>query len=155
MHISAGFLFGLVFVTAALAQPPATPVKKPAAVVAGIPVNYEESLVGSYTLPDPLILANGKPVRDAETWTRQRRPEIVKLFEENQYGRAPGRPADMRFEVVEKGSPASGDHSLRSRRTESQAGSFALSARGFHKARARSSEHWLLGQFQHGERPWY
>jgi hypothetical protein len=68
----------------ALAQPPATPVKKPAAVVAGIPVNYEESLVGTYTLPDPLVLANGQPVRDAKTWYGQRRPEIVRLFEENQ-----------------------------------------------------------------------
>jgi hypothetical protein len=89
-----------------LAQPPATPVKKPAAVVAGIPANYEESLVGTYTLPDPLVLANGRPVRDAKTWNEVRRPEIVKLFEENQYGRAPGRPAGMSFEVFEKGTEA-------------------------------------------------
>ncbi|MEP7002639.1 MAG: acetylxylan esterase, partial [bacterium] len=54
----------------------------PAAVVAGIPVNYDESKVGTYTLPDPLVLANGKPVRDATTWFAERRPEIVKLFEE-------------------------------------------------------------------------
>ncbi len=80
--------------------------KPPAAVVAGIPANYDEALAGTYTLPDPLTLANGKPVRDAKTWNEKRRPEIVRLFEENQYGRAPGRPADMTFEVFDRGTPA-------------------------------------------------
>src|SRR5580658_7533013 len=80
--------------------------KAPASVVAGIPVNYDEALVGTYTLPDPLVLADGKAVRDAKTWTEKRRPEIVRLFEENEYGRAPGRPAGMTFEVIEKGAPA-------------------------------------------------
>ena len=69
-------------------------------------MNYDEALVGTYTLPDPLMLANGKPVRDAKTWNEKRRPEIVRLFEENEYGRAPGRPADMSFDVFEKGTPA-------------------------------------------------
>ena len=83
-------------------QPP----KAPPAVVAGIPVNYDEALVGAYTLPDPLTLANGKPVRDRKTWYEKRRPEIVQLFEENQYGRSPGRPAAMSFDVFDKGTPA-------------------------------------------------
>jgi hypothetical protein len=74
--------------------------------VAGIPVNYTEAKVGDYTLPDPLKLANGEPVRDAETWFSRRRPQIVKLFEENEYGRAPERPADMTFDVFDKGTPA-------------------------------------------------
>jgi hypothetical protein len=80
--------------------------KPPAAAVAGIPVNYDEAKVGSYTLPDPLVLANGKPVRDAKTWDKQRRPEIVRLFEKNQYGRSPGRPQGMSFDVFDKGTPA-------------------------------------------------
>jgi hypothetical protein len=80
--------------------------KAPAKVVAGIPVNYDESLVGTYRLPDPLVLANGKPVRDARTWLEKRRPEIVRLFEENQFGRSPGRPVGMSFEVFDKGTPA-------------------------------------------------
>src|ERR1700733_9066827 len=80
--------------------------KAPPSVVAGIPVNYDEALVGTYTLPDPLVLANGKPVRDAKTWNEKRRPEIVRLFEENQYGRAPGRPSAMTFDVFDKGTPA-------------------------------------------------
>src|SRR6202020_703666 len=80
--------------------------KSPASEVAGIHVNYDEAKVGTYTLPDPLVLADGKPVRDAKTWTEKRRPEIVRLFEENQYGRAPGRPAGMTFEAFDPGTPA-------------------------------------------------
>jgi len=86
--------------------PAAAAAKPPASVVAGIPVNYDEAKVGNYTLPNPLTMSNGKPVKDARTWTEKRRPEIVKLFEENQYGRAPGRPADMSFDVFDKGTPA-------------------------------------------------
>ena len=89
-------------------QPPASP-----AAVAGIPVNYDEAKVGNYTLPDPLTLANGKPVRDAKTWTEKRRPEIVRLFEENEYGRSPGRPKAMTFDVFDKGTPALDGKALR------------------------------------------
>src|SRR5947209_728637 len=95
---------------------PAAPARKappPPAVVADIPVNYDEARTGTYTLPDPLILANGKPVRGARTWTEKRRPEIVRLFEENQYGRSPGRPAAMSFEVFDNGTPAMGGKALR------------------------------------------
>ena len=80
--------------------------KKPPTEVAGIRVNYDEALVGSYTLPDPLRMANGRPVRDSKTWLEKRRPELLRLFEENEYGRSPGRPADMTFDVFDKGTPA-------------------------------------------------
>jgi hypothetical protein len=85
----------------------------PPSMVAGIPVNYEEALAGTYQLPDPLRLADGKPVRDAKTWFEKRRPEIVRLFEQNQFGRSPGRPAGMRFDVFDKGTPAFGGQALR------------------------------------------
>jgi hypothetical protein len=103
----------LVSVCAASAQvkPPAPP--PPAAEIAGIPVNYDEAKVGSYTLPDPLVLANGKPVRDAKAWRTLRRPELVKLFETEQYGRAPGRPAQLSFEVTDKGTPALNGKAIR------------------------------------------
>ena len=79
---------------------------RPAAtVIAGIPVNYDESKVGTYMLPEALKLADGKPVRNAKDWSK-RRPEIVKIFETQQYGIAPGRPADESFEVTDKGTPA-------------------------------------------------
>ena len=75
-------------------------------MVAGVPANYDESKVGAYTLPDPLKLSNGKPVKDAKTWRAKRRPELVKLFEENQFGSSPSRPTDMWFDVFDKGTPA-------------------------------------------------
>lgn len=78
-----------------------------------IPVNYDEAQVGAYTLPDPLTLAGGKPVRDAATWYKQRRPEILRLFEENMQGRSPARPKVLRFDVFDKGTPAFDGKALR------------------------------------------
>jgi hypothetical protein len=75
-------------------------------VVASIPVNYDEALVGTYTLPDPLVMLNGKKVKNAKKWYSKRRPEIISLFEESQYGRMPGVPKDMSFNVFDKGTPA-------------------------------------------------
>ena len=59
----------------------------PDEAVAGIPVNYTEAKVGLYSLPDPLTLASGGKVTDARTWYERRRPEILRLVEENQFGR--------------------------------------------------------------------
>ena len=61
--------------------------------------NYDESKMPAYTLPDPLVLANGQKVATPEQWRAERRPELLRLFEEQVYGRAPGRPADLWFKV--------------------------------------------------------
>ena len=90
----------LVFKAEAQGQKPAND------FVAGIPVNYDESKAGTYTLPDPLVLANGRKVKNARQWFKKRRPEIVALFEEHQYGKVPPRPADLSFNVFDKGTPA-------------------------------------------------
>ncbi len=84
---------------------PRTP-QAPPSVVAGIPVNYDEAKVGTYTLTDPLVMSNGKRVKDAKTWYNKRRPEIEEIFETQQYGRDPGRPADESFSVTDQGTPA-------------------------------------------------
>lgn len=72
-------------------------------VIAGIPVNYDESKTGDYkaTLPDPLIMLNGKEVKTAKQWYKKRRPEIVRLFEENQYGKWPAQKPKLRYDVIE------------------------------------------------------
>ncbi len=62
--------------------------------------NYDESKVPKYTLPDPLVMSDGKKVTDAEAWFTRRRPEILKLFETHVYGRCPGRPPKMTFKVT-------------------------------------------------------
>lgn len=64
--------------------------------------NYYEEKVPPYTLPDPLVLADGRPVRDADTWVKLRRPEILKLYEAEIFGRVPATAPKVRFEVLEK-----------------------------------------------------
>jgi len=81
--------------------------------IAGIPVNYTEGDAGRYTLPEPLKLADGRPVRDTQTWLKRRRPELIRIFEEGQFGRAPVRPSDMSFEVFDKATPAFGGKATR------------------------------------------
>lgn len=63
--------------------------------------NYDESNVGNYTLPELLALQNGKPVRDAKTWLKKRRPEILRLYQTEIYGRVPKRAPRVRFHVAE------------------------------------------------------
>jgi len=67
--------------------------------------NEDESKVPPYTLPDPLALADGRKVSDARTWTRKRRPELLRLFESHVYGRTPSGGPRPRF-VIGKIDPA-------------------------------------------------
>jgi hypothetical protein len=66
--------------------------------------NYEETRAGSYTLPDPLVGRSGS-VRTRDQWP-VRRAEILELFREHVYGRSPGRPERLRFDVVEENTRA-------------------------------------------------
>ncbi len=63
--------------------------------------NYYEEKAGSYVLPDPLVMANGAAVRDADAWFSQRRPELFERYETEIYGRVPTRAPTVAFEVVE------------------------------------------------------
>jgi hypothetical protein len=68
--------------------------------------NYDEAKVGTYTLPDPLKMADGTPVRDAQTWQARRRPEIIKLYETQIFGRLPANVPKVQWKVTETDSPA-------------------------------------------------
>ena len=107
------FIFALLFTCTVAAQVADAPDE----VKSGIPVNYTEAKVGAYTLPDPLKLADGATVTTSKAWFEKRRPEILKLFEENQFGRMPGRPADLSFEVFDKGTPAFDGKAIRRQAT--------------------------------------
>lgn len=63
--------------------------------------NYDEAKVGHYVLPDPLVLQNGQPVREAETWNKVRRPELIGIYEREIFGRVPERAPQVVFAVVE------------------------------------------------------
>jgi len=71
-------------------------------LAAGDSINYDESKVPDYTLPELLTTLDGESVTDADTWINKRRPEILELFRTHVFGRSPGRPADMTFDLVEK-----------------------------------------------------
>lgn len=63
--------------------------------------NSDESKATQYTsLPDALILKNGKKVTDTKTWYNKRRPEIVEDFEKEMYGRVPKQTPKVVWEIV-------------------------------------------------------
>ena len=63
--------------------------------------NYDEAKVAPYTLPDPLVSADGRRVTDARAWSTRRRPEILKLYETEIYGRVPANAPKVTWEVTE------------------------------------------------------
>jgi dienelactone hydrolase len=62
--------------------------------------NYDESKVPAYTLPDLLKTEAGKIVVDKKTWEQVRRPELLKLFEDNIYGQMPTAFDSIRYKAV-------------------------------------------------------
>lgn len=83
----------------------------PATASAQLDGNQDEAKVAPYRLPDPLIFANGQPVRNARDW-RKRRTELTALFEDNVHGTAPraGRP---RYRIDEGSDAALGGLGIR------------------------------------------
>ncbi|MDE2508550.1 MAG: acetylxylan esterase [Planctomycetota bacterium] len=63
--------------------------------------NYDESKVHPFTLPDPLVCADGAKVATPEQWWTKRRPEIVEEFDREVYGRVPKDVPAVKWEVVE------------------------------------------------------
>ena len=67
------------------------------------PGSPEEAL----TLPDALRFADGRRVTSTQDWP-PRRAEILDLFAAQVYGRAPGRPSQLDFSVLEEDAQAMG-----------------------------------------------
>ena len=66
----------------------------------GIWSNYDETRAGNDTLPDPLVMNDGRRVTDSTMWWRQRRPEILEMFRREIYGRIPERTPPVRFSIA-------------------------------------------------------
>jgi (4-O-methyl)-D-glucuronate---lignin esterase len=58
--------------------------------------------------PDPLRMLDGSAVQDKQDWVSRRRPELLRLFQEYEYGVMPPPPADMQWLVVYKNDAALG-----------------------------------------------
>lgn len=72
--------------------------------------NYDESKANPYpTLPDPLVLKNGKKVTTAAMWWDTRRAEIVEDFDREIYGRVPKNTPKVNWEVTATTRETKGD----------------------------------------------
>ena len=69
--------------------------------------NYDEAKVGAYTLPDPLVMADGRKVATPDDWAARRR-EILNLFETHVYGRTPKTPVRISFAETSRDEKAVG-----------------------------------------------
>ena len=73
-------------------------------------VNYDESKANPYpSLPDPLLLKNGRRVTSKKVWWRQRRPEIVGDFDREVYGRVPRNVPKVNWEVASTTNEKNGE----------------------------------------------
>lgn len=72
--------------------------------------NYDEAKAGPFSkVPDPLVLNGGRRVPSTKMWWKQRRPQIVELFDENILGRAPKTTPAVHWEVVSTTREKNGD----------------------------------------------
>ncbi len=70
--------------------------------------SYDETKANPFSLPDPLILKNGQPVKDADTWWKLRRPEILEDFRAEMYGRIPENTPKITWEITSSNANAAG-----------------------------------------------
>ncbi len=72
--------------------------------------NYDEFKANPYLVyPDPLTTFSGKKVKNARQWYKVRRPELVRAFEDEVYGRIPENVPAVRWEVVKEEKEMLGD----------------------------------------------
>ena len=62
--------------------------------------NTDESKVVPYILPDALIAADGTTISSPAQWWKERRPQLVELFDREIYGRVPAHTPKVTWEVV-------------------------------------------------------
>ncbi len=74
--------------------------------------NYNEALVPAYTLPDPLITLNNRPVKNVKSWEQTRRPEILRLFENLVYGQMPKTFDRISYTPVRESRSAMNGHAI-------------------------------------------
>lgn len=75
------------------------------------PVNYDESKVQSYTLPDALKMNGGTEVKTVKEW-QKRREQIIQLFKENVYGNVPSDNLKFTYKVIQENDHALGDKAI-------------------------------------------
>jgi (4-O-methyl)-D-glucuronate---lignin esterase len=59
-----------------------------------------QHIIKDYDLPDPLIFSNGENVLTKQQWVEMRRGEILRLFEENIYGKLPTESVEATYKIL-------------------------------------------------------
>ena len=60
-------------------------------------LSYDLDKIPEYTLPNPLILSNGKKITSLDEWKEIHRQELINLFSHNLYGFIPGKLKDLKI----------------------------------------------------------
>ena len=63
-------------------------------------VNYDESKIPQYVLPDVLLCNDGQKVTTTEQWEKKRRPEVLEMFASQMYGRTPEGKINVSYEIL-------------------------------------------------------
>jgi len=80
----------------------------PLLVVGQQQVNYEESQVPAYELPELLKSNQGKEIKSKQAWENIRRPELLETFSDQMYGRTPVEEIPVTYEVLAENKQALG-----------------------------------------------
>ncbi|GEO08107.1 glucuronyl esterase domain-containing protein [Segetibacter aerophilus] len=68
--------------------------------------NYDEAKVPKYVLPEVLRTTSNIEVKNKTTWESVRRPELIKLFEDNIYGQMPKKYSNIKYTVSNRDANA-------------------------------------------------
>ena len=72
--------------------------------------NYDELTANPYPFyPDALTTFDGKKVKTAKIWNKVRRPELVKAFEDEVYGRIPDNVPSVKWNIIKEEKSKIGD----------------------------------------------
>lgn len=65
-------------------------------------INYDESKLPRYTLPDPMVFPGGRKVKTVKSWEKRRRPQIFRIFEDQVFGKMPAGLKISNFRMEEE-----------------------------------------------------
>lgn len=68
-----------------------------------IGANYDETIANTYlAYPDPLVTSDGRKVKNARMWKKVRRPELIKIFEDEVYGHIPDNVPGVTWKILKQ-----------------------------------------------------
>ena len=76
-------------------------------------VNYDESKVPGFEVPDPLKTFKGKNINSIKKWEKKRRPELLDFFTQNVYGEIPGNLEIDTYKIIEESDNALNGKAIR------------------------------------------